>query len=455
MRVNESALSKVKTWLAGMETKKHKWAARYTWATLTMGCDATQRAESVHAAIAPYVGYILLAELLKGLDAYVKHVDLAAETKNIRALRINATCAEPFARTRPPGCRLTWRQCHRWLAHPALRPPTPLCGRRQLQSPQLDAAAKVVAPFPVNLLRAQVAQASYYGVAPLLQENRWVVTRHQEQDAAVVEGDSAATGGGSVAAVAGVGIAAAGGDADEPHAAANSGARATEAGSSASAAGIDGAAAGAEGETSAGGAAGAAVVAGAGSAEAGRGARVDKDGRWAAAEDADYGLRVPAWSRARAVSKREDGVFHCSCQFHSHMGLPCRHIVAVAQSVGVIAFSKEQFSPQWCTHNSTARDSLLKALLATRPRSVANASGGTGLTPSDRYALIMSTARSLAEFGSTTDSACNSVRSGMQELMTKLRRPLAASPPRQSPSPSRTEAGIRLHQLRGQHPACR
>jgi hypothetical protein len=66
-------------WFESLNTRKHQWAARWTWQHFTMGVHSTQRSESIHSAIKKFLGATtLLVQLSKKLQAYQRDLDHSA-----------------------------------------------------------------------------------------------------------------------------------------------------------------------------------------------------------------------------------------------------------------------------------------------------------------------------------------------------------------------------------------
>jgi hypothetical protein len=77
-------------WLDSLYQRREKWAARFTWLTLTLAIHSTQRGEAVHSALERFcAASMLLIVLLQRLDEYGKSVDVRAETRDVlRCLRL-------------------------------------------------------------------------------------------------------------------------------------------------------------------------------------------------------------------------------------------------------------------------------------------------------------------------------------------------------------------------------
>jgi hypothetical protein len=117
-------------WLDSLYQRRKQWAARFTWAMLTLAIHSSQRGEAVHSAVDRFCSAsMLLTNLLERLDAYGENVDVRAETRDtLRCLR--------------------------------------LLQREQLQSvpPIISSFARIVTPYAVTLLQAQWQQSLHYTV---------------------------------------------------------------------------------------------------------------------------------------------------------------------------------------------------------------------------------------------------------------------------------------------------
>jgi len=129
-------------WLESLYRRRHRWAARYTYASLTLAIHSTQRGEAVHSAIDRFCSASMpLTTLLEKLDSYGQDVDLRGETRD--TLR-----------------------CMRFL-------------RRELEQavpPIISSAARIVTPYAVAILRAQWVQSLHYSVQAV-GNDMYLVTR--------------------------------------------------------------------------------------------------------------------------------------------------------------------------------------------------------------------------------------------------------------------------------------
>ena len=135
------------------------------------------------------------------------------------------------------------------------------------------------------------------------------------------------------------------------------------------------------------------------------------------ADAADLGLSR-MFSRQRITSLES-----CSCQFHSHWGLFCRHQLHVAVVTQVDSLPKGVISRTWELLDEDASHARLMELLALR-RPTDAAAGGSwpSMTKDERYAAAMAAAKPLAELASTSDVHLSSVVASLSELTMNARR---------------------------------
>jgi hypothetical protein len=130
-------------WLDKMAENREQWAYRWTWAFLTMGVHSTQRIEAVHSAVSGFLrASTLLTALREALESYGAHVDSTAAT---RSFRHHQRFYDTAARCSP--------------------------------HPFIDAASKLVTPYALMLLRAQLQQAAFYTVTETTTPGTFTVTR--------------------------------------------------------------------------------------------------------------------------------------------------------------------------------------------------------------------------------------------------------------------------------------
>jgi hypothetical protein len=127
--VTGKSVATARKWLDKMAANREQWAARWTWRFFTLGIHSTQRIEAVHSAVAGFLrASTLLTALLAALESHGAHVASSAATRTFRHIRLNQAAAK----------------CH---SHPII-----------------DAAASLLSPYALMLLKAQLQQAAFYTV---------------------------------------------------------------------------------------------------------------------------------------------------------------------------------------------------------------------------------------------------------------------------------------------------
>ena len=120
-------------WLDSLYQRREKWAARWTWQTLTLAIHSTQRGEAVHSALERFcAASMLLTVLLQRLDEYGDSVNVRAETCDVL-------------------------RCLRLLQRE----------KDQAVAPIISSAARFLTPYAVLLLTAQWQQSLQYKVTAL------------------------------------------------------------------------------------------------------------------------------------------------------------------------------------------------------------------------------------------------------------------------------------------------
>ena len=120
-------------WLNSLYQRREKWAARFTWQTLTLTIHSTQRGEAVHSAVERFCSAsMLLTVLLQRLDEYGVSVDVRAETRDVL-------------------------RCLRLLQRE----------QNQAVAPIISSASRFLTPYAVLLLTAQWQQSLQYKVTTL------------------------------------------------------------------------------------------------------------------------------------------------------------------------------------------------------------------------------------------------------------------------------------------------
>ena len=130
-------------WLQFLYERRQKWAACYTWGTLTLTIHSSQRAEGLHSGIERWrKPNMLLTELLAHLDSFGAGINLRADTAEVlRCLRL-----------------LTQDQAG-------------------TLAPILASFMQIVTPFACMVVRAQWLQSLQYRVIPTATANEYLVER--------------------------------------------------------------------------------------------------------------------------------------------------------------------------------------------------------------------------------------------------------------------------------------
>lgn len=110
----------------------------------------------------------------------------------------------------------------------------------------------------------------------------------------------------------------------------------------------------------------------------------------------------------------------CSCQFPDHHGVPCRHMIRVYQGDQenhLETFAEGMIADQWRDMTDEELESCMAAFAAAlpavhRPQDVA---------PSDRYSLLTSEFRGVAELASKNKEGFDMVRTELSSIAAQLR----------------------------------
>jgi hypothetical protein len=139
---------------------------------------------------------------------------------------------------------------------------------------------------------------------------------------------------------------------------------------------------------------------------------------------ADFGCSR-LWSRARTTTLE-----HCSCQFPSHWGLPCRHQlhVLIMEQKGDIPLALIAHS--WRLQLDDEVHARLQALLLRPPPAAAGAAAGrAGYTREERYALLLGRFKPIAEQASASDASTHALLAQVTELAASVRATATAGGP--------------------------
>ena len=139
------------SWITNLETKKHKWAYRWTWSQFNFGISSTQRCESVHSSLKQFLrSNLTLTQIVQKVHA---HAVLLME------------------RSRYKSTKKALRQY--------LNPNADLM-------PGLKFVAQSLAPYAWDILAQQVRQMNWYRCTP--QGNEVIVKRVQSEPDSALSG---------------------------------------------------------------------------------------------------------------------------------------------------------------------------------------------------------------------------------------------------------------------------
>ena len=130
---------------------------------------------------------------------------------------------------------------------------------------------------------------------------------------------------------------------------------------------------------------------------------------------ADFGCSA-LWSRTRTTT-----LAGCSCQYPKHWGLPCRHqlhLLIVSQAAHI---PRALIGMLWRLQVDAVGHAQLAALLLRSPSYKANATAPAQHTLPERFALLISAFKPVAELGSVSDTAMSAVVAKVNELAASMR----------------------------------
>ena len=137
------AVESARKWLAKMADERERWAARWTWQHYSMGIHSTQRHESIHAAVSPWLrANTRLTDVVRKVEAYDRNVASSVATRDVRF----------------------WRRLDE-------------CSARVRAHPDAVKLAEHISPFALLLWQAQLEQAAHYRVAETPEAGIFRVTR--------------------------------------------------------------------------------------------------------------------------------------------------------------------------------------------------------------------------------------------------------------------------------------
>ena len=136
---------------------------------------------------------------------------------------------------------------------------------------------------------------------------------------------------------------------------------------------------------------------------------------------ADYGCGTLC-SRTRITS-----LLACSCQFPKHWGLPCRHQLHVLIVTQAAAIPRALVRMLWQLQPEDAAQARLAALLLRAPSYRASTAAPAQHTQQERFSLLCSAFKPLAELASASDAQMNTLLANVNELSVVQRRSLVGS----------------------------
>ena len=141
-------------WFRNLVQKRKKFAATWTYQHFTAAVHSTQRCESVHAALKHIIkASSLLTDLAKSVDVMVADMKNRQEASEV------------------------WDMCKTSMLSVT---------KNALATPQIDAVSEQVTPFALDLIRSQYAQAGWYEVEDVDdEEGLYEVTRVPKQTRSV------------------------------------------------------------------------------------------------------------------------------------------------------------------------------------------------------------------------------------------------------------------------------
>ena len=303
--VKGKSMEAARAWLDKMAEERERWAYRWTWRLFTMGIHSTQRIESLHSHIMGYLrASTLLVDLLVKLELHSATVDSRTLTRDYRLIALEESAAKANSH------------------------------------PFIDALKELIHPYPLALVKSQLAQSSYYSVAATA-EGIYTVTRISAM-AAASETD------------------------------------------------------------------------------------VVTDG-----DNADVGLDSSSFCSGSRTCTLAPAGWSCSCQFTSCYGLPCRHILRTCE-VMQLSVPVELCSLRWRYRDPAQVREQVEALRRRNP--APRSAPAQTLSRDDRFGLLMSASRVVAELGAVDATLYSLAREGVDALVARLRS--GAAPGRRGGGPT-------------------
>jgi MULE transposase domain len=139
--------------------------------------------------------------------------------------------------------------------------------------------------------------------------------------------------------------------------------------------------------------------------------------------DADVGLSTRCLSGMRfvCIPAAADAIVTCSCQYQDCYGLPCRHIMRAMCHLQR-PLPTRGIDGRWIQRTQEQQNAAVLALLARQPPARADAAGPSQPSRDECFALVMATARGLAETARMSPSAYEVIMAGLATLHDNARR---------------------------------
>ena len=135
-------------------------------------------------------------------------------------------------------------------------------------------------------------------------------------------------------------------------------------------------------------------------------------------DNADVGLDSYSFCSGSRTCTLAPAGWSCSCQFTSCYGLPCRHILRTCE-VMQLSVPVELCSPRWRYRDPAQVREQVEALRRRNP--APRSAPAQTLSRDERFGLLMSASRAVAELGAADATLYNLAREGVDALVARLR----------------------------------
>ena len=165
-------------------------------------------------------------------------------------------------------------------------------------------------------------------------------------------------------------------------------------------------------------------------------------------DDADVGVDSSSFYSGSRTCTLGPAGWSCSCQFTICYGLPCRHILRICEVKQIEVPSLVQLcSPRWRYRNPEQVRHQVEALRLRNP--APRSAPAQTLSRDDRFGLLISACRAVAELGAADATLYNLAREGVDALVARLRSGSAPERRGGGPAPLDVVAERGLEQCRG------